>query len=138
MAMQLLYQIDVRGIEDAETIREGMNDEADSAEQLDAAFALATEAWAQHVPADETITALAPQWPTNRQPPVDRAILRLAHYEITSGRTPVKVSINEAVELAKRYGGENSFAFINGVLDKMAKKLAKTGKQESRKAENVQ
>ena len=66
---------------------------------------------------------LAPDWPTHRQPPLDRAILRLAHYEMTSGHAPIKVAINEAVELAKNYCAERSPPFINGVLDKMARCL---------------
>ena len=72
---------------------------------------------------DEKATALAPDWPTHRQPPVDRAILRLAYYEMTSGHAPVKVAINEAVELAKQFGSEQSPPFINGVLDKLARAI---------------
>ncbi len=60
----------------------------------------------------------------NRQPPVDRAILRLAYHELTSGHAPPKVVINEAVELAKKFGAEQSPAFINGVLDKLARQLS--------------
>ncbi len=71
--------------------------------------------------------ALTPDWPTHRQPPVDRAILRLAHHEMVSGHAPVKVAINEGVELAKRYADKESPAFINGVLDKLAKRLEQDG-----------
>ena len=83
---------------------------------------LALGAWASRQAADREVSELTPDWPTHRQPPVDRAILRLAHYEISSGHAPAKVAINEAVELAKQYAAENSPAFINGVLDKLAKK----------------
>ena len=69
------------------------------------------------------VAELAPQWPTHRQPPVDRAILRLSFYEMASQIVPVKVAINEAIELAKEYGSEQSPSFVNGVLDKMAKRL---------------
>ena len=68
-------------------------------------------------------TSLAPKWPTHRQPAVDRAILRLAYHEMKSGRTPIKVVINEAVELAKGYCSKESPPFINGVLDKMARQI---------------
>ena len=60
---------------------------------------------------------------THRQPPVDRAILRLAHHEIVTGIVPAKIAINEAVDLAKTFGAENSPSFVNGVLDKMAKRM---------------
>ena len=55
---------------------------------------------------------------------MDRAILRLAHYEMTSGRTNPKVVVNEAVELAKEFSTERSPAFVNGVLDKVLKRMA--------------
>ena len=85
------------------------------------AFQLAESAWLMHEQADALATELAPDWPTYRQPPIDRAILRLAYFEITTSRAPVKVAINEAVELAKAFCAEHSPAFINGVLDKMAR-----------------
>jgi N utilization substance protein B len=121
LAMQLVYQIDVRGEADIDAIYESIDTEHDNPAIREEAFDLARESWAAHAAADADVADLAPQWPTHRQPPVDRAILRLAHYEITSGRTPVKVAINEAVELAKQYGGKHSPSFINGVLDKVRK-----------------
>jgi N utilization substance protein B len=66
---------------------------------------------------------LAPDWPAHRQGAVDRCILRIAHYEMTSGRTPPKVAVNEAVELAKEFGSERSPAFVNGLLDKVLKRV---------------
>ena len=66
---------------------------------------------------DETIAAHAPAWPVEQLAPVDRNILRVAVYEIAvADRTPPKVAINEAVELGKTFGGDNSPRFINGVL----------------------
>ena len=66
---------------------------------------------------DQNIQNFAPAWPVAQLPVVDRNILRLAIFEILlDNRVPVKVAINEAVELAKTFGGENSPRFINGVL----------------------
>jgi N utilization substance protein B len=66
---------------------------------------------------DETIHKLAPAWPLDQIAVVDRNILRLAIYEILiDNKVPMRAAINEAVELAKTYGGENSPRFINGVL----------------------
>lgn len=66
---------------------------------------------------DLNIKKFAPSWPIEQIPVVDRNILRLAIYEILlDNKVPVKVAINEAVELAKSFGGANSSRFINGVL----------------------
>ena len=66
---------------------------------------------------DETIAAHAPAWPVEQLAPVDRNILRVAVYEMTvADNTPPKVAINEAVEMGKTFGGDNSPRFINGVL----------------------
>ena len=91
---------------------------------------MARRAWAARETADKAVAALSPDWPTHRQPVVDRTILRLAHYEMTSGKTPPKVAINEAVELAKEFSTEKSPMFINGVLDKIFRSLKTTTKTE--------
>jgi len=66
----------------------------------------------------ETIENFAPE----RVDPVDRAILRLGTYEILLASTPPKVAMNEAIELAKRFGTTDSKRFVNGVLDKIAQR----------------
>ena len=66
---------------------------------------------------DATISTFAPSWPVSQLSIVDRNLLRLAIYELMMEKTsPPKVVINETVELAKLYGSDNSFKFINGVL----------------------
>ena len=66
---------------------------------------------------DETIRKTAPAWPLDQVAAVDRNILRLAIFEILiDNRVPMRAAINEAVELAKQFGGEKSPRFINGVL----------------------
>lgn len=70
---------------------------------------------------DETLKKASSGWQLNRMGRIDLAILRLAVYEMNyDGDVPVKVAINEAVELAKKYGGNQSPAFVNGVLAKLA------------------
>ncbi|MEM0914473.1 MAG: transcription antitermination factor NusB [Planctomycetota bacterium] len=128
LAMQLLYQIDVTGELDRQAILDNVDAEHDANEAVRVeAVDLALAAWVTHGTADERVTALAPDWPTHRQPPVDRAILRLAHHEMASGRVPIKVAINEAVELSKQYCAEQSPMFVNGVLDKLAKQMREAG-----------
>ena len=66
---------------------------------------------------DENIKNFAPAWPVEQIPVIDRNILRLAIFEILlDNKVPVKVAINEAVELAKTFGSDNSARFVNGVL----------------------
>lgn len=65
---------------------------------------------------DNQIRNAAPEWPIENLNKVDLAILRLAVYELNSGSNPYKVTIDEAVELAKEFGSETSPSFINGVL----------------------
>ena len=70
---------------------------------------------------DTTIALAAPEWPLASINRIDLAILRVATEEILNTDTPVKVVIDEAVEIAKKYGAENSASFINGVLGTILK-----------------
>lgn len=65
---------------------------------------------------DKILQPLAPEWPIRSLASVDRNILRIGFYELESKQVPPKVAINEAVELAKSFGSDNSSKFINGVL----------------------
>ncbi len=82
---------------------------------------------------DEIISKAAPQWPLEQITIVDRNVLRLGLYElIFSNReeVPPKVAINEAIELAKTFGGDSSGKFINGVLGTVYRELGEPGKKE--------
>ncbi|MEW6056336.1 MAG: transcription antitermination factor NusB [Bdellovibrionota bacterium] len=71
---------------------------------------------------DSSIVQLSTNWRIERMPRVDLAILRLAAYEILfCADIPKTVSINEAIEVAKRFGAEDSASFVNGILDKLTK-----------------
>ena len=85
---------------------------------------------------DEIIKKAAPQWPINQISIVDRNILRLGIYELLyedKEAVPPKVAINEAIELAKSFGGENSGRFVNGVLGTVFKLIS--SKEEEAKDE---
>ncbi len=85
---------------------------------------------------DEVITKAAPEWPIEKINVVDRNILRMGLAELLFGdynQVPPKVSINEAIELAKTFGGENSSKFINGVLGAVYKELGEPGKDQKSK-----
>jgi N utilization substance protein B len=128
LALQALYQFDLRREPDPDAIRETLLDLADDPGQADEAMALAQEAWSGREAADQLASELSPDWPTARQPPLDRSILRLTYHEMVSGHAPPKVAINEAIELAKQFCSEHSPPFLNGVLDKMLRHLRDRGR----------
>ena len=72
---------------------------------------------------DKRIESVSRRWKLLRMPATDRAILRLAAMELEKKTAPKKVVINEAVELAKTFGTEQSFAFINGILDALSVRI---------------
>lgn len=85
---------------------------------------------------DLVIEKAAPEWPINRISPVDRNILRLGLFELLfseRNEVPAKVAINEAIELAKQFGGDHSSKFINGVLGAVYKEIGEPGKNEMSK-----
>lgn len=80
----------------------------------------------EHDRIDDLIRGVSQHWRLERMTRVDRNILRLACYELLHMTDiPRRVTLNEAVELAKRYGSDNSASFVNGVLDKIASDLGK-------------
>jgi len=88
---------------------------------------------------DEIIEKAAPDWPIDKISIVDRNILRIGLYELLFGdraQVPPKVAINEAIELAKSFGGENSSKFINGVLGGVYKEIGEPGKDDVCKKRN--
>ena len=76
---------------------------------------------------DEQISKHAEHWRMDRMPAVDRNILRLAVYEMIRGGTPAAVAIDEALELARKFSGEESVQFVNGVLDAIHREVAQAG-----------
>jgi transcription antitermination protein NusB len=123
LAMQLLYQLDATGERDAKGFLdrtlatvEGLGPVVGSA-----VGSLVLETLALSKDADKEFAVLAPEWPTHRLAGVDRAILRLAYTEIVRKHQPARIAINEAVELARAFSTDRSPAFINALLDKIAK-----------------
>lgn len=77
---------------------------------------------------DNLIYRLAPEWPLDQVPGIDRNILRLEVYELKYGKEiPPKVAINEAIELAKTFGSDSSSKFVNGVLGSLYKEMQTAG-----------
>lgn len=115
--MQVLYQWDFSNDADDLLARQTLTQTGSKSEVVEEALRYARGAWEYRKPADELLNRLAPHWPAHRQPAVDRAILRLALWELGHEKTPPKVIIDEAIELGKEFSTENSASFINGVLD---------------------
>lgn len=122
-AVQALYQFDTGSADAPDVVLASLAESPGNDETHQQGLDVATRAWQTRADADAAVAALAPEWPTYRQPVIDRCILRLAYYEMHSGKTPPKVAINEAVELAKEFSTEKSPTFINGVLDKVYRSI---------------
>ncbi len=73
---------------------------------------------------DQLLESKSNNWSLERMNFIDRNILRIATFEMVHSHVPVAVAVNEAIELAKRFGTENSSAFINGILDSIIKNLS--------------
>jgi N utilization substance protein B len=89
---------------------------------------------------DTIIEKAAPEWPIDKISVVDRNILRIGLFELLfsdRGEVPAKVAINESIELAKTFGGENSGRFVNGVLGTVYKEIGEPGKEEVSKKKKV-
>ncbi len=117
IALQTLYEADITGHDPTE-ILERLIEDASATDEVQAfARELVEGAIAERARLDEVIERVAPAWPIDQMAIIDRNILRLAILEILlNNRTPVKAAINEAVELAKSFGSDNSAKFVNGVL----------------------
>ncbi len=89
---------------------------------------------------DNVIEKAAPDWPLDKISTVDRNVLRIGLFELLfadRAEVPAKVAINEAIELAKTYGGENSGKFVNGVLGAVYKEIGEPGKEEVSKRKKI-
>jgi N utilization substance protein B len=117
IALKALYEMDTVAHQ-PEDILARLLEEAAAPPDVEAfARELVTSVLAHQEEIDEVIRQKAPAWPLEQVAVVDRNILRLAIFEILlDNRVPVRAAINEAVELAKAFGGESSPRFVNGVL----------------------
>jgi N utilization substance protein B len=125
-ALQVLYQLDVQpdlSVDEAlvrfqRSFEEERGDEAAFAERLARGVA------ANLAEIDARITRASKNWRLDRMARVDRNLLRLAVYELSfSDDVPAKVAINEAIEIAKRFGAAETPAFVNGILDRVLEEL---------------
>ena len=119
--MQILFLWDSQDGADRALAEQIVMDGSDDPDIRRGALDAAAGTWEQRKMIDERLERIAPQWPPRRQPGVDRNLIRLAVWEMTSTDTPPKVVIDEAIEMAKVFSTEQSGGFVNGVLDAVLK-----------------
>ncbi len=118
-ALQILFEVDVTDHPLDTVLERRIEEEPLSLEGKQFLRRLVSGVWEHHFYLDHVIEEAAPSWPVDQMPGIDKTILRIALFEIlidNNEKTPVKAVINEAVELAKYFGSDNSSRFVNGVL----------------------
>jgi N utilization substance protein B len=139
IVLQTLFEWDFnnpKNIDIKEAIKRNIKEFALGLEDDVFVFSLAEEVLKKRAVVDEIITKAAPDWPIEKISVVDRNILRIGLTELLFGdrkEVPPKVAINEAIELAKTFGGENSGKFINGVLGAVYKEMGEPDKDQKSK-----
>ncbi len=116
LAMQAIYQAEIGKIEVSQAIQNLIEAEPFIPETINFASELAEATWKNRDQIDKTIGKYAIDWSLDRIGKVDRSILAIAIEELSQGKTPASVVINEAVELAKKYSTPEAAKFINGIL----------------------
>ncbi len=119
LAVQMLYQQDFNNDVPADAIRAMINEEIVQEELQMFSWSLFIGVMEYRQQLDEHISAAAENWSLDRMAPTDRNVLRLGAYELLHSDTPPRVVIDEALELAKKYGTAQSSQFVNGILDKL-------------------
>ncbi|MFZ2072237.1 MAG: transcription antitermination factor NusB [Minisyncoccia bacterium] len=139
IVLQTLFEWDFNGAGDFDvknSVKRNLEEFAPGLEDDDFVFALINQILKKHKVIDEIIEKAAPDWPIDKISIVDRNILRIGLTELLFGdrnQVPPKVAINESIELAKTFGGENSSKFVNGVLGAVYKEIGEPGKDETSK-----
>jgi len=124
-ALQALYEADVSNHDPNVALERLCGEEGLTDAQRQFAHDLLSGVMEQRAAIDDVIRQAAPQWPVDQISAIDRNILRLAIREILMNNgAPIRAAINEAVELAKLYGSDNSAKFVNGVLGSVSLSLA--------------
>jgi len=122
LAMQALYQAEIRNVPIEEIIDGFLEDGRYIDETIKWATFLATQTWVKREDMDKIIEKYSIGWDLDRISPIDKSLLRIALYEIVYESTSPNVVINEVIEMAKRYSQEESPKFLNGILGEFIKK----------------
>jgi N utilization substance protein B len=121
VTLETLYEYDIAGHDPDEVLEQRLEESPMERAGVEFAQRLIHGVIAYQEHMDRLIARFAPEWPLDQMAVIDRNVLRIAIYEfLVTDETPVKVAINEAVELAKVYGSDSAPRFINGVLGTLA------------------
>jgi N utilization substance protein B len=121
VAFRAVYQADVTGDTAARCLEEILDDLTPEPEVREFAASLVRTLVAHQAEVDTAIARVSRNWPLVRMAATDRSVLRLATTELFyHPDTPIRVALDEAIEIAKKYGMESSGAFVNGILDRLA------------------
>lgn len=127
VVLQVLYEEDLHPLREPEAAREFL---ANRLLHHAALVAFAEQLWegvkTHRNELDAILTKHSANWSVKRMATIDRNVLRMAAYEMIYGKVPGRVAINEAIEIARRYGNQNSGQFVNGILDRVLKQTAST------------
>jgi len=130
IALQTLYELDCSTHKPKEVLARLLEERALPDEAADFAQSLVKGVLQNKKDIDDVIRRFAPAFPVEQIALIDRNILRLAIFEVLfDNRVPMKAAINEAVELAKSFGSDTSWKFINGVLGSVVTACVKEGKR---------
>jgi N utilization substance protein B len=117
IALQVLFEVDVTDHPVSDVLPRALEEQEATEQIAEHATRLIEGVLQESVALDARIAIAAPAFPVDQMPAVDRNVLRVATYELLlETAVPPKVAINEAVEIAKRYGGPNASKFVNGAL----------------------
>jgi N utilization substance protein B len=119
IVLQMLYQVDLNPDVDGRTVKNMIAERLEDEETLGFAWSLFAGVMECRAQLDERIQAVATNWKLFRMAATDRNCLRLGAFELIHTDTPHRVVIDEALELAKKFGSDQSAQFVNGVLDKL-------------------
>lgn len=131
LALQALFEVDCASHNPQDSLERLLQESSLPEETIDFTRDLVLSVLDNRSAIDALIQRFAPAWPLQQLSIVDRNILRLAVNELLSEMAPAKVAINEAVELAKAFGGDSSPRFVNGVLGSVYADLASQKKKTS-------
>jgi N utilization substance protein B len=121
LALQVLYEVDIANHPPADVFKERLEDEPLPDDLGEFARQIIFGVFPLEHELDHAIEKYAPEWPFDQIAAIDRNILRISCWEFAiQNQTPVKVAINEAVEMAKLYGSDSAPRFVNGVLGSLA------------------
>jgi N utilization substance protein B len=133
LALQMLFQVDLNSDVDGRMVAEMIRERLQEEDLREFAWRLFSGTMECRPQIDEQIQAIATNWKLFRMAATDRNVLRLGAFELLHVETPHRVVIDEALELAKKFGSDQSAQFVNGILDKLVppEKRSRPGAEES-------